>query len=202
VELTVNNVLALYLIRDFEYFRNLGPSEALQCAGAVALLFGLMNLFARTLGGVVGDRCGERWGLAGRVKWLFAALLIEGLMLMLFSRMSVLITAIPMLLLFSLFVQMSEGATYAVVPFINPRALGSVAGIVGAGGNAGAVAAGFLFKSEALSWSTALLVLGAVVTLCSFATLSVTFAPQAEIAAQLATEQALAERRLQPDPSY
>jgi NNP family nitrate/nitrite transporter-like MFS transporter len=150
----------------------------------------------------VGDRCGERWGLAGRVKWLFAALLIEGLMLMLFSRMSVLITAIPMLLLFSLFVQMSEGATYAVVPFINPRALGSVAGIVGAGGNAGAVAAGFLFKSEALSWSTALLVLGAVVTLCSFATLSVTFAPQAEIAAQLATEQALAERRLQPDPSY
>ena len=50
---------------------------------------------------------------------------------------------------------MSEGATFSVVPFINRKALGSVAGIVGAGGNAGAVAAGFLFKG-ALPWPTAL----------------------------------------------
>ena len=44
--------------------------------------------------------------------------------------------------------KMAEGATYAVVPFVNKKALGSVAGIVGAGGNAGAVAAGFLFKGS------------------------------------------------------
>ena len=37
------------------------------------------------------------------------------------------------MIVFSLFVQMSEGATYSVVPFINKKALGSVAGIVGAG---------------------------------------------------------------------
>ncbi len=87
---------------------------------------------------------------------------------MLFSQMNVLVLAIPTLILFSLFVQMSEGATFSVVPFINKRALGSVAGIVGAGGNAGAVAAGFLFKAEAISWPTALFILGAIVTCCSF----------------------------------
>ena len=62
-----------------------------------------------------------------------------------------------------LFVKMSNGATYAVVPFVNKRALGTVAGIVGAGGNAGAVLAGFLFKTDAFTWPQAILLLGVVV---------------------------------------
>jgi NNP family nitrate/nitrite transporter-like MFS transporter len=41
---------------------------------------------------------------------------------------------------------MACGATYALVPFVEPKALGGVAGIVGAGGNVGAVLAGFLMK--------------------------------------------------------
>ena len=65
---------------------------------------------------------------------------------MLFSRMPTAALAIPAMIGFGLFMKMSEGATYAVVPFVNKKALGSVAGIVGAGGNVGAVAAGFLFK--------------------------------------------------------
>jgi NNP family nitrate/nitrite transporter-like MFS transporter len=83
-------------------------------------------------------------------------------------------------LLFGLFVKMSNGATYSVVPFINRRALGSVSGIVGAGGNVGAVAAGFLFKSEAVSWPTALFLLGVVTTVASFAALTVHF-PEMEL---------------------
>ena len=63
-------------------------------------------------------------------------------------------------MLFGVFVQMSERATYSVVPFINRRALGSVSGIVGAGGNAGAVAFGFLFREEALSTQDALTIVG------------------------------------------
>ena len=52
------------------------------------------------------------------------------------------------MILFSLFVQMAEGATYSVVPFINKKSLGAVAGIVGAGGNVGAVIyAQFLLRS-------------------------------------------------------
>jgi hypothetical protein len=54
--------------------------------------------------------------------------------------------AIAAMLVFGLFTHMACGATYAVVPFIDKRALGGVAGIIGAGGNVGAVAAGFLMK--------------------------------------------------------
>jgi len=61
---------------------------------------------------------------------------------------------------FALFVKMSNGATYAVVPFINKNAVGSVAGIVGAGGNLGAVLMGFLFKSEDLTYNDAFKIIG------------------------------------------
>ena len=199
IELTINNVAALYFVDYFDYFKDMDTVKAVSMAGLIAGLFGLMNIFARTLGGYVGDKFGERWGLSGRVKWLFMVLFCEGLALMLFSQMNVLSLAIPTLILFSLFVQMSEGATFSVVPFVNKRALGSVAGIVGAGGNAGAVAAGFLFKAESLSWPTALFILGAVVTCSSFLSFAVTFSFEAETEASTAIEAAIAERRRTPE---
>lgn len=172
IELTVNNVAALYFSENF----GLG----LAGAGAVAALFGAMNLFTRPLGGILGDRFGMRWGLRGRVRWLFVVVFAEGLALMLFSRMGTLALAVPSLVLVALFVQMSNGATFSVVPFVNRRALGGVAGIVGAGGNAGAVAAGFLFRTPTSAWPWALLVLGVAVTCCSFLALAVRFSPAAE----------------------
>jgi NNP family nitrate/nitrite transporter-like MFS transporter len=176
VELTINNIAALYFADYFEL--------GLRTAGLVAGLFGLMNIFARTLGGLIGDRCGLRWGLRGRVAWLGVALAGEGLMLMFFSQMTVLGAAIAALIVFSLFVQMSEGATFSVVPFVNPGALGSVAGIVGAGGNFGAVFAGFLFRTDSLSWPQALLILGALVTVSAGLTAFVRFSDAAEAAAR------------------
>ena len=106
----------------------------------------MMNLFARALGGIVSDRCNRRWGLRGRGLLLGCTIGAEGLAMMLFSRMHVLPLAIATMMLAGLFVKMSNGANYSVVPFVNKRALGAVAGIVGAGGNAGAVLAGFLFR--------------------------------------------------------
>jgi MFS transporter, NNP family, nitrate/nitrite transporter len=195
IELTINNVAALYFLDYFSYFKEMDSVKAVSMAGLIAGLFGLMNIFARTLGGVFGDRFGEKWGLKGRVRWLFMAVFCEGLALMLFSQMSVLALAIPTLVLFSLFTQMSEGATFSVVPFINRKALGSVSGIVGAGGNAGAVAAGFLFKTSAITWPTALFILGALVTAASFLSFGVTFTAEAEAEARTATELANADRR-------
>ena len=190
IELIFHNVIALYFVDYFDDFQTMQAAQAVQWAGAAAMLYGLTNVFARTLGGAAGDRFGRRWGLAGRARWLFLALFAEGLALMLFSQVSSLTLALPTLMLVSLFVQMSNGATYAVVPFINKTALGSVAGIVGAGGNAGAVAAGFLFKG-ALPWPTAFLVLGALVTVSAFLALTMRFSTEAETEARAAFDAAL-----------
>ncbi len=184
MELTLCNVAGLYFA---DYF-----GLSLFWAGITAFLYGGMNLFARPLGGMISDAFGGKAGLHGRVMWLFMALFCEGLALMLFSQMRVLALAIPALMLFGLFVQMSNGATFSVVPFVNEKALGAVAGMVGAGGNAGAVAAGFLFK-DAIAWPTALLILGSIVTACSFCAFAVTFSPEAELNARKELAHALAQ---------
>ena len=184
VEITIDNIAALYFT---DYF-HLG----LKTAGMVAASFGMMNLFARALGGIIGDRIGIAKGLRGRVLWLFAVLFGEGIFLIVFSRMTVLPYAIAALVASGLFVKMSNGATYSVVPFINKKCLGSVAGIVGAGGNLGAVGLGFLFKST-IPWPQALMIVGGLVCCASFAAVAVRFSPAAEKAAREETETALAQ---------
>lgn len=186
IELTINNMAALY----YKDYFGLG----LATAGIVAGLFGLMNIFARTMGGVIGDRFAFKGGLKGRVKWLFIALFIEGIALIVFSRMTVLPYAIASMIVFSLFVQMSEGATFSVVPFINNKSLGSVSGIVGAGGNMGAVGAGFLLRAESITWPEALFILGILVIVCSSLTYLVSFSPAQEKEAKEEYDIAVQER--------
>ena len=175
VELTINGTAALY------FFDRFGLNVA--TAGLVASLFGLMNIFARSLGGIFSDKLNQQRGLKGRVQFLFACLFLEGIALMFFSQLGALAFAIPILIVFSLFVQMSEGATYSIVPYINKRALGPVAGIVGAGGNFGAVMAGFLFKGQ-MPFEQAYLIVGALVLGCSFLAFAVRFSEEQEAVAR------------------
>jgi len=167
MELTLDNFAALYFT---DYFH-----LPLNMAGLVASSFGLMNIFARALGGMVSDRCNLRWGLRGRTLLLGATIGLEGLAMMLFSRMEALPLAVAAMMFTGLFVKMSNGANYSIVPFVNKRAIGTVAGIVGAGGNVGAVLAGFLFKSPSLTYPQAFLILGAVIFLTSVCALAVRF---------------------------
>jgi NNP family nitrate/nitrite transporter-like MFS transporter len=80
--------------------------------------------------------------------------------------------AVPVMLLVGLFVKMANGATYAVVPLVHQGNLGAVAGIVGAGGNVGAVAAGFLFRAPTDQWPAVLQTLGCVVAVCAVVSLA------------------------------
>ncbi|EWH01371.1 hypothetical protein Q427_14435 [Halomonas sp. BC04] len=152
-----------------------------------------MNIFARTMGGIFSDLFAKQGGLKGRVRWLFIALVCEGIALVAFSQMHVLSYAIGIMLVFSLFVQMAEGATYGVVPFINKKALGAVAGIVGAGGNVGAVAAAFLFRSEAITYQQGLFYLGLTVLVLASCALLVRFSPETEAEEAAAYQDAVGE---------
>jgi len=167
VEITVDNVAALYFKDSFHL--------TLKVAGLLASLIGMMNLFARALGGMAGDWAGGRWGLRGRSQLLGLTIFAEGLAMVLFSRLTALGPATLSFLLFGLLVCMACGVTYAVVPLIRPRAVGSVSGIVGAGGNFGAVLAAMLFKSASLSGASAFFILGGVVTATALCALLLRF---------------------------
>lgn len=140
IELTIYGTMDDYLQNTFQLERI--------TAGNIVLSFALMNIFARTLGGYFGDKFGNSKGLRGRVIFLAMILALEGVMLSVFSSITILPIAIIFLIAFSLTVQMAEGATFSVVPFINKKAIGSISGIVGAGGNVGAFLAALLLKSK------------------------------------------------------
>ncbi|MFC4097196.1 MFS transporter [Euzebyella saccharophila] len=149
MELTVYGTMDDYLQNTFGLTRSM--------AGNIVLSFALMNIFARTLGGFFGDRFGKLKGLRGRVIFLTIILAAEGLMLSIFSMATSLTIGLVFLIAFSLTVQMAEGATFSVVPFINKKAIGSISGIVGAGGNVGAfLAALFLKLKSAMAETNAL----------------------------------------------
>ncbi|MGX7688658.1 NarK family nitrate/nitrite MFS transporter [Flectobacillus roseus] len=155
IEITFDNVAALYFS---EYFKC-----DLATAGLLAGIFGFMNLFARAIGGIVADKVGAKMGMRGK-GWLLAGLLsLEGIGIILFAQTNSLAMAVVAMLGFAFFLKMANGATYAIVPFIDSKNVGSVSGIVGAGGNLGGVLAGFLFKSENITYNQAFFYIGLVV---------------------------------------
>jgi len=160
VELTMNNAAALYFRDEF------GLST--ESAAAIASIFGFMNLFARGLGGWASDWGNKKWGMRGRLIALGGMLLAEGVLIFGFTYSNSLALAIVIMVFFSLFVQAAEGATYGVVPYVDPPATGTIAGIVGAGGNTGAVCFGFGFLY--LDYRKAFIIMGACV--CASALLS------------------------------
>jgi NNP family nitrate/nitrite transporter-like MFS transporter len=183
VEITVDNVAALYFKDCFHV--------TLKLAGLLASIIGMMNLFARALGGFAGDRAGAKWGLPGRTRLLGATVFLEGMLMMLFSRLTALGPATVAFMLFGLFVCMACGVTFAVVPLIRQRAVGSASGIVGAGGNLGAVLAAMLFKLEVLSGADAFLILGSVVAATSFCVFALRFGESEVSAAEVEAMPAL-----------
>ena len=166
IELTMHNLAATYYVDRF--------SLDVGTAGLYAGSFGLLALFARALGGIISDRIAHTHGLDGRTALLFGLILMEGLGLMLFSRMDSAPAALAAMLGFGLFTHLACGATYSLTPFINPRAVGGVSGIIGAGGNVGAVAAGFVLKGTG-STAQGLFILGAAVTASAFCAAAVRF---------------------------
>ncbi|PUA16349.1 MFS transporter [Glaciimonas sp. PCH181] len=178
VEIFIHNIAAIYYVDHF--------GLSLKTAGLAAASFGLLALFARALGGWVSDKVALRGNLNSRATLLFVMMIGEGLGLLWFAHANSVTLAIAAMLTFGLFTHMACGATYALVPFIDRKALGGVAGIIGAGGNVGAVLAGFLMKGLGDVQHT-LSVLGIFVTISALCAIAVRFS-----ASHNATEQPLA----------
>jgi len=124
-------------------------------AGVVAASFAFVNLVARPLGGYLSDRMTNR----KRTMLIYMLGIVVGFFLMafigkwgsgvdsdglrnvipMFGGVSWLVIAVFITIFASVFVQGAEGATFAIIPTINKRMTGQIAGMAGAYGNVGAV---------------------------------------------------------------
>jgi MFS transporter, NNP family, nitrate/nitrite transporter len=105
-------------------------------AGLVAASFAFVNLVARPLGGLISDTLRNR-------KLVMLAYML-GITLGFLAMASItggwpLWLAVVVTMTCSVFVQGAEGATFAILPMINRRMTGQIAGMAGAYGNVGAV---------------------------------------------------------------
>ena len=127
-ELAVVSMLPAF----FESTFTMSPTRA----GLVASSFAFVNLVARPLGGLLSDLMHDR-------KTTMIVYMI-GISLGFFGMAFIdsawpLGLAIGLTVLCSIFVQGAEGATFAILPMINTRMTGQIAGMAGAYGNVGAV---------------------------------------------------------------
>lgn len=112
--------------------------------------------------------------MRGRIFAQFVFLLLEGALVLFFANSDSLIGAINVMVFFSIFVQAAEGSTYAIIPYVDEEATGSVTGIVGAGGNVGAVAFAMTFREESIDDRAAFTIMGATIMVSALLSVFIT----------------------------
>ena len=147
-ELAVVSMLPLFFLETFEGL------DAVT-AGVFASGFAFMNLVARPGGGWLSDHFGRRRTLQ---------ILIVGLAAGYFTLSQIggtwpIALAVLATMACSFFVQAGEGAVFALVPLVQRRMTGQIAGMTGAYGNVGAVS--YLTVLSFVDYSTFFLVIAA-----------------------------------------
>ena len=156
-ELAVVSMLPAFFENTFVPLKDSGGSPLVTAtvAGVVAASFAFVNLGARPLGGYLSDRMSNR----KRTMLIYMVGIAVGFLLMafigrwgegvdadglrtvvpMFGGVWWLVAAVAITVFASVFVQGAEGATFAIIPMINKRMTGQIAGMAGAYGNVGAV---------------------------------------------------------------
>lgn len=147
-ELAVVSMLPLFFLETFE---GLDPVTA----GLLASGFAFMNLVARPTGGHLSDKIGRKKTLSV----LILGLAIGYMVLSQIDGTWWIPVAVIATMACSFFVQAGEGAVFAVVPLIQRRMTGQIAGMTGAYGNVGAVC--YLTVLSFVDYSTFFMVIAA-----------------------------------------
>lgn len=126
-ELAVISMLPLFFSETF-------PISAVQ-AGILGSAFAFMNLVSRATGGHFSDKLGRKRTLTICLTGLSVGYFVMGFI----SPDWWIVMAVLVTMACSFFVQAGEGAVFAVVPLVQRRLTGQIAGMAGAYGNVGAV---------------------------------------------------------------
>ena len=163
-ELAVVSMLPAFFEGTFSTLTNSDGSVLVTAtvAGFVAASFAFVNLVARPLGGYISDKMANRKRtmliyMGGIVLGFFFMAFIgswgegvdsDGLrnVIPTFDGVWWLVIAVGITIFASVFVQGAEGATFAIIPMVNKRMTGQIAGMAGAYGNVGAVVYLVLFS--------------------------------------------------------
>lgn len=140
-ELAVVSMLPLFFLHTFS-----GLTQV--TAALVASSFAFMNLTARPGGGWISDRFGRRRTMA----LLIAGLSVGYFVLSQITGSWPLGLAVAAAMVCSFFVQAAAGSVFAMVPLVQRRMTGQIAGMVGAYGNTGGVC--FLTVLSLVDYST------------------------------------------------
>lgn len=124
-ELAVISMLPAYMEGRF----HLSVLQAASCAS----VFAATNLFARPLGGMLGDR----YGRVVTMQLLLFGVAFGYLLIAVVLPRAPLAAALYGVILCACFVQTAEGAAFSIAPFARPECAGQIAGIIGAAGNLG-----------------------------------------------------------------
>ena len=107
-------------------------------AGVLGSVFGLSNLFARALGGLLSDYSAKRFGMRGRLWTLWILQTMGGVCaLLMYQARNSLGATMGVVVCWAIFVPAACGGTFGIAPFITRRGLGVALGLIGSGGNAG-----------------------------------------------------------------
>jgi NNP family nitrate/nitrite transporter-like MFS transporter len=87
-------------------------------------MFGLTNIFARSLGGYLSDVVGPRFGIVGRLWCQFWFMLIQSLFMIGFSAMTYetfdIGSALALFTMWAILLSMANGSAFGICPFIEP----------------------------------------------------------------------------------
>ena len=147
-ELAVVSMLAMFYVDWF------GMSKV--TAALLAGVYPFLNLFARPGGGWLSDRIGRKRTLV----IVFAGITTSFLVLGLVDKGWPVWMVVAMTIVGGIFSKSGSGAVYAMVPLIQRRMTGQIAGMAGAFGNVGAVL--FLTVNSLIEYDQFFLFIGAV----------------------------------------
>ena len=147
-ELAVVSMLAMFYVEWFDL-----PKVS---AALLAGIYPFINLFARPGGGWISDIIGRKLTLVIAFSGITASFLILGMV----DKSWPIGMVVGMTILGGIFSKGGSGAVYAMVPLIQRRMTGQIAGMAGAFGNVGAVL--FLTVNSLISYDQFFLFIGVV----------------------------------------
>ena len=113
----------------------------------------ITNFVTRPVGGILSDVIAKRYGMRGRLWWLWGVQTMGGVLsCCMYAARNSLGSTMTVVAFWSIFVPFACGASFGVAPFITRRGLGVATGLIGSGGNAGgAITQAILFTSTSMT---------------------------------------------------